>query len=257
MTWTPTRIAPWQAREEVRSGIAEAESGVAIAKANLELAQVTFKRINELYEKRSISNQEFDEASAKLKAAQAGFEMARAKRVQLDSKLAQADQEVRGSQVTRSYAEIQAPFAGIVTAKSVEPGNLAAPGVPLLTIERDGYRLEASVEESKLATIRLGQSVFVTLDGINRRFDARVSEIVPAVDAASRTYTVKIDLPADADIAVRPVRTSCIPLGSPPGTRNTFGGCHRTRPTPVSVCGRWRCSSNTPDHGRPKGEEPS
>jgi multidrug efflux system membrane fusion protein len=183
-------------REEVRGGIGEAESGVAIAKANLELAQVTFKRINELYEKKSISDQEFDEASAKLKAAQAGFEMARAKRVQLDSKLAQADQEVRGSQVTQSYAEIQAPFPGIVTTKSVEPGNLAIPGVPLLTIERDSYRLEAAVEESKLTTIKLGQLVFVTLDGINRRFDARVSEIVPAVDATSRTYTVKIDVPA-------------------------------------------------------------
>ena len=183
-------------REEVQGGIAEADSGVAIAKANLELAQVTFKRINELYEKTSVSNQEFDEASAKLKAAQAGFEMARAKRVQLHSKLAQADQEVRGRQVTRSYAEIQAPFTGIVTAKSVEPGNLAAPGAPLLTIEGDRYRLEAAVEESKLATIQLGQLVFITLNGIDRRFDARVSEIVPAVDAASRTYTVKIDLPA-------------------------------------------------------------
>ena len=122
--------------------------------------------------------------------------MARARRVQLDSKLAQADQEVRGTQVTRSYAEIRAPFPGLLTAKSVEPGNLAVPGQPLLTIERDSYRLEAAVEESKLGTIQLGQAVSVTLDGINRRFDARVSEIVPAVDAASRAYTVKIDLPA-------------------------------------------------------------
>src|SRR5260370_19145494 len=121
--------------------------------------------------------------------------MARAKRTELDAKVAQADQEVGASEVTRSYAEVQAPFAGVVTLKSVDPGNLAVPGAPLLTIERDGYRLEASVEESRLGTVRVGQAVSVTLDGINRSFDAQVSEIVPAVDAASRAYIVKIDLP--------------------------------------------------------------
>ena len=184
------------AREEVRGAFPEADSAVAAAKANLDLGQATFQRQRELYGKKSISDQEFDEASARLKAAQAAYEMARAKRVQLDAKLAQAEQEVRATEVTRSYAEIQAPFAGIVTAKSVDPGNLAVPGAPLLTIERDGYRLEAAVEESKLGAIRLGQPVSVTLDGIGRSWEARVAEIVPAVEAASRSYTVKIDLPA-------------------------------------------------------------
>ncbi|MGB6947220.1 MAG: efflux RND transporter periplasmic adaptor subunit [Bryobacteraceae bacterium] len=189
------------ARDEVRNEIPEAESAVAAAKANLNLAQSTFQRMNELYQRKSISDQEFDEASARLKAAQAAFEMARARRSQLDGRLAQADQQVGAAQVTRSYAELQAPFAGIVTAKSVDPGNLATPGAPLLTIERDGYQLEASVEESKLGVIRAGQPVSVTLDGIDRNIDrtldARVSEIVPAVDTASRAYTVKIDLPPE------------------------------------------------------------
>ena len=152
--------------------------------------------MSELYEKRSISNQEYDESSAKLKAAESSYEIARAKRIQLDSKLAQAEQEVRATQVARSYAEIRAPFAGVVTSKSIDPGNLAVPGAPLLTIERDSYRLEAAIEESKLGSVRLAQEVSVMLDGINLRFDSRVSEIVPAVDAASRSYTVKIDLPA-------------------------------------------------------------
>jgi multidrug efflux system membrane fusion protein len=184
------------AREEVRTAMPEADSGVAAAKANLDLAQATFGRMQDLFQKKSISNQEFDEASAKLKAAQAAYEMAQARRVQLNSKLAQADQEVRATEVTRSYAHVLAPFAGVVVSKSVDPGSLALPGAPLFTIEREGaYRLEASVEESRLATIRIGQPVSVTLDSIDHTFDARVSEIVPAVDAATRAYTVKIDLP--------------------------------------------------------------
>jgi RND family efflux transporter MFP subunit len=184
------------AREEVRTAVPEADSAVAAAKSNLDLAQVTFGRMQDLFQKTSISNQEFDEASAKLKTAQAAYEMARAKRIQLDSKLAGADQEVRSNQVTRSYADVLAPFAGVVIAKSVEPGSLALPGAPLFTIEREGaYRLEASVE-SRLAAIRMGQPVSVTLDSEDGMIDARVSEIIPAVDAASRAYIVKIDLPA-------------------------------------------------------------
>src|SRR5579863_3920048 len=185
------------AREEVRSGVPEADSAVAVAKANLDLAQVTFGRMRDLFQKTSISNQEFDEASAKLKAAQAAYEMAQARRLQLNSKLAQVDQEVRASEVTRSYADVLSPFAGVVVSKSVDPGSLALPGAPLFTIERGGaYRLEASVEESRLTAIRIGQPVSVTLDGVDHALEARVSEIVPAVDAASRAYIVKIDLPA-------------------------------------------------------------
>jgi RND family efflux transporter MFP subunit len=182
-------------RAEVRSAIPEAESALAAAKANLDLAQSTFKRMEELASKKSISNQEFDEASARLKAAQANYEMARGRRAQLDSRMAQADEEVRAAGITRDYARIVAPFAGIVTGKSVDPGNLAAPGAPLLTIEQEGlYRLEALVEESRLAFVKVGQSVAVTLDVPGRETNARVSEIVPAVDAASRSYIVKIDL---------------------------------------------------------------
>ena len=182
------------AREEVRGAIPEADSAVSAAKSNLDLAQVTFRRMSELYSKKSISDQEFDEASAKQKAAQATYDMAQAKRKQLDSKLAQADEEVRAAQVTRSYAEITAPIAGLVTVKSVDPGNLATPGVPLLSIEGDAYRLEVAVAESKLPAIRIGQPVSVTLDGIGA-IAARVSEILPAVDPASRAATVRIDLP--------------------------------------------------------------
>jgi RND family efflux transporter MFP subunit len=185
------------ALDEVRSAVPEADSAVAGAKANLDLVQTTFNRMQELWNKKSISNQEFDESSAKLKSAQAAYEMARARRAQLDTQAARVQQDVRGTEVARSYAEITAPFAGVVTAKSVDPGALAVPGAPLLTIEREGaYRLEASVEESRLSAIRVGQPVSVKLDGVDRTIDARVSEIVPAVDVASRSYTVKIDLPA-------------------------------------------------------------
>ncbi len=189
------------ALEEVRSSVPEVDSAIAGAKSNLDLAQSTFNRMQDLFNKKSISNQEFDEAAARLKSAQSAHDMAKAKRAQLDAQTARVQQDVRATEVTRTYAAITAPFAGLITAKSAEPGTLAVPGTPLLTIERDGsYRLEASVEESRLPTIRVGQSVSVTLDGIDRTISARVSEIVPGVDAASRSATVKLDLPVIASL---------------------------------------------------------
>jgi RND family efflux transporter MFP subunit len=200
---------------EVLSAFSEADHAVAGAKANLDLAQSTFRRMAELAAQKSISDQEFDEASARLKSAQAANEMARAKRLQLDSRRAQAQQEIRAATVMRDYARIAAPFAGVVTAKSVEPGNLAAPGTPLLTVEREGaYRLEASVEESRLSLVKEGQTVEVALDALDRRLNARVSEIVPAVDAASRAYIVKIDLPALASLRSGMFGRALFPLGT-------------------------------------------
>src|SRR5207302_916030 len=83
-------------------------------------------------------------------------EAAQARRGQLRSRLEQAEQEQRGAGILRDYARLTAPFAGIVSAKTVNPGDLATPGVPLLRIESTGsYRLEALVDESKLSGLRV------------------------------------------------------------------------------------------------------
>ena len=185
------------AHREAEDALQEVDGAIATAKANLELAQATFRRMEDLYKKKSISNQEYDEANARLRVATAGLEMAAARRKQVTAKISQAAEGIKAATIMREYARITAPFDGVVTEKRVEPGNLAAPGAPLATLEQEGiYRLETAVEESRLRDIRPGQAISVTLEALDRALEARVSEIVPAVDAASRTNTVKIDLPA-------------------------------------------------------------
>ena len=180
---------------EVNSAIPEVDSAVAAAKANLDLARVTAKRIDELAAKKSVSNQEVDESNARLQSALANYDMARAKRTQLQSRLEQATEERHAAAIMRDYGRITSPFAGIVTAKTVNPGDLATTGAPLLTIERqDGFRLEAAVDESKLASVRTGQGVRYALELPECTGQGRVSEVVPAVDPASRSYIAKIDL---------------------------------------------------------------
>ena len=201
-------------RAEVESAIPELENATAAAKANLDLAQTTFKRMEELAAKKSISNQELDEASARLKAAQANYDMIRSRRAQINSKMASAEQEIRAAQIMRDYARLTAPFSGVVMTRTVEPGNLASPGSPLLTLEQDGlYRLEASVDESRLASVRVGQAVEAVIEATDRKMNARVSEIVPSVDSASRTYIVKLDLPAMPNLRTGMFGRAIFPLG--------------------------------------------
>ena len=106
------------------------------------------------------------------------------------------------------FTKIRAPFDGLVVAKLADAGAMAAPGVPLLIVEDPShFRLEASLDESQIGTVRLGETVPVVLDSLgNQTIAGKVVQIVPIADPASRTFTVKIELPANPrfDRAVRP-----------------------------------------------------
>ena len=185
------------ARTEAESAVSEIENAIASARASVDLARVTHKRFQDLLAKASVSQQEFDESQARLKSSEAALEMAVSKRSQIEARRSQAEAEVGAARVALGYATLAAPFAGLVTERKADPGSLAMPGVPLLTLEREGnLRLEASIDESRLGLARIGQSVVVEIGGLNRTVSGRVGEIVPSVDSATRSFTVKIDLPA-------------------------------------------------------------
>lgn len=181
------------ARDEARNALPEVENAIAAAKAQLELAEATHRRMKSLFEQKSITQQEFDEAEARLRMARANYEMAAAKKAQLEQKIRQAESAVAQAATMKGYTEITAPFRGIVVERKAEPGMLAAPGMPIAVIEREGgYRLEAAVEENRLGRIRPGMSVEVMLDALGTPQQGRVEEIVPALDPGSRSFTVKI-----------------------------------------------------------------
>ena len=185
------------ARAEAESAIDESESAVTAARANFELARVTHKRFEDLLASGSVSQQEFDESQARFRSAAAALEMATSKRRQIEARRSQAGAEIAAARVALGFATLTAPFAALVTERKADPGSLATPGAPLLTLEREGnLRLEASIDESRLGLVRTGESVAVEIEGLNRTVTGRVAEVVPSVDAATRSFTVKIDLPA-------------------------------------------------------------
>jgi RND family efflux transporter MFP subunit len=162
------------------------------ADSDLALAESTLKRYQNLYEKKSVSPQEFDEVKARQQAALARRDMAKAGLAQAQAALSQA-------RTSLDYTRIRAPFDGVVTEKKADSGTLVSPGLPIFTVEDvRRYRLEATVNENDLQYVRTGQQVSVVIDALdNARLNGKVAQIVPVADPTSRTFLVKIDLPTD------------------------------------------------------------
>jgi RND family efflux transporter MFP subunit len=184
--------------------ILASQSAKTAAEAEQSLAASTFNRYQALLERKSVSQQEFDEVQARYRGKTAEVdrtqEMLRSMQAKRDQVLARIDQakaEISQAQVHVDYGRIQSSLHGIVTRKQAEVGGLAAPGAPLLILEDDArYRLEAMVEESRLGKIRLGDSVRVIIDALgDQEWTGRVGEVQPTADPASRSSLVKIDLP--------------------------------------------------------------
>ena len=167
-----------------------AQQEISASESDFSLAEATFKRYQTLYDRKSVSPQEFDEIKAHYEAARARQEMARAGQAQAKAALQQAQTEL-------GYARIVAPFDGLVTEKKADIGMFASPGMAIFTVEDlRRYRLEATVNESDLRCVRQGQLVSISIDAVgDRELKGKVSEIVPAADPASRSFLVKVELP--------------------------------------------------------------
>ena len=184
---------PQAAVQQATAAESAAQQEIVAADSDYSLAEVTFKRYQDLYNKKSVSPQEFDEVKAREQAASARRALAQAGLAQAQAALAQA-------QTTLGYTRVRAPFDGVVTEKRTDPGTLASSGMTLLVVEdQRRFRLEASVNEADIHLVKLGQAVPATLDSLpGAQFSGRVAQIVPAADPASRAFVVKVELPADA-----------------------------------------------------------
>jgi RND family efflux transporter MFP subunit len=194
------RAAALVADQAVSAAASEQQS----ADAALALARATHERIAGLNAKRSATAQELDDATGALRAAEARAAGASARAqgavASVDSARAASDE----AGTTESFAHITAPFDGVVTEKMVEPGNMAAPGTPLLRLEARGFRLDVRVDESRIGQIAPGAVVPVSLDsgtgdGVSN-VNGTVAEIGRAVDADARAFLVKITLPETAGL---------------------------------------------------------
>ena len=195
-------------RDEVRTTLEEAEASHRASEVDHGYAAATATRYRMLWQRDLISAQDYEAAEAKRKSAVAAVDQAtarlrslRAREGQMRHRIDQARAEIRTAEIALGDTRIAAPTTGVVVDRRVEPGDLAVPGQLLLLLDDPrAYRLEVEVGESAIGRVRVGQRVPVTLDALGRTLQGRVAEIIPAADSATRTVTVKLELPADADL---------------------------------------------------------
>ncbi|MBI5576019.1 MAG: efflux RND transporter periplasmic adaptor subunit [Deltaproteobacteria bacterium] len=182
---------------EAEAAREEADRGVEQAEAGRSLAEKTYGRYRKLLEEKVITPQEFDEVEARRTVAAQERERALRRRAQLDGRIAQARGHVNSARTALAWTRVTAPFAGVIVEKRADAGSMATPGVPLFILEDPRrHRIEAAVSESHLPLLKAGSPVRVTLDADpEREIPAAVTEVVPAIDPATRTFLVKVDLP--------------------------------------------------------------
>ena len=197
--------------DQATAAVTAAENERSAADSDRALAAATLKRYQQLFEKKSVSPQEFDEIKARYQLADARRDMADAGQAQANAYLVQA-------RTSLGYTRIRAPFAGVVTEKKADVGTLASSGMPIFTIEDTrSYRLEVTVDETDLSIVRIGQVSPVTIDSLeNVPLFGKVAQIVPAVDPASRSFLVKVELPVDARLRSGLFGRACFSRGQRP-----------------------------------------
>lgn len=186
----------------VQEGRAALDADRQAATAALDLAKASHGRIATLHERKSATAQEFDEATAGLRAAEARVAAIDARSREADAAFGSATAGRDIAVVTAGFATVTAPFAGIVTEKLIEPGNMAMPGTPLVRIEdTNGFTLDVRLDAAIVTGLSVGDTLDVVVDADRPLSVAgRVREVSRAMQTDGRAFLVRIDLPVDPSL---------------------------------------------------------
>jgi RND family efflux transporter MFP subunit len=216
--------------------VAAAAARAAAAREDRTKQQAIHERDTVLFENQAIARQALDVSRAQLEAARSAAVV--------------AERALESARTLRSYADVAAPYSGIVTARLVEPGDLAAPGKPLFTIQVPGpVKLISKLSQDSLARLAVGGGV--KLENAGETLTVATSRIHPALDAA-HLGTVQTDLRSapfglasgatvSASYAARPLSGLIVPVAALlRGTDETLVikvSDGRAAPVPVTVLG--------------------
>lgn len=193
------RVAAGATVAELDAG--DVESRVQAARAQVERASRHFERIRSLEADGAATRQELDDARAADRSAAAALRDARA---QLD------------------YVVLRAPFRGVVTARWADPGDLAAPGRPILRIVReDSLKVVAELPADAAASLSIGTAGTASDPASGKTYDVRVVRISPAVDASSRTSRVELAFVEAPGADARLLPGAFVRLALPVGAERT------------------------------------
>ena len=168
---------------EQKAALSRAQAAVQEAVARLAEATQEFDRFSRMIENNSVSRQQFDQSRANRDAAQARLDAAR-------SGVETATEQLE-------YTVVRAPYAGIVSKRHVELGELVSPGQPLISgLSLQSLRVNVDVPQSMFDAVRTIGKAFAYVD--DERIEAESLTFFPVADAAANTFRVRVYLPDGA-----------------------------------------------------------
>lgn len=191
---------------DLRLAEAQARASLRAAETERDLAQADYKRHQDLRARNFVSQAVLDAKQAALRAAQAQVDAARA--------------ASRGQSNQAGYATLASDTKGVVTAVEAEVGQVVAAGTPVVRVARtDEKEVVIGIPEDRVDAVRQGAAVDVRLWARpDEAIPGTIREISPVADPATRTYTVKVAVPARPEIRLG--MTATVEM-STAGTANT------------------------------------
>lgn len=167
---------------------AQVNAGITEATAAYNNAQKDYNRFKNLFADNSASQKEMDDMTANFEMAKARLEVANQMKNEINAQFA--------------YSNITAPFNGTITSKNIKIGDMANPGMPLISIETPGrFEVLAMVPETEISEVKKGTIVNVLVKSINKIIKGKVTEVSTSAKNTGGQYLVKIDLDkTDANI---------------------------------------------------------
>lgn len=164
---------------------AQTDAMISQAQAALANAQKDYDRFTVLYNKQSASAKELDNVTLQYNAAKANLEAAKQMRNEANAQL--------------SYANITAPFSGVVTQKLLDAGSIANPGMPILTIEQNSsLQVSAAIPESQISLLQQNSEATIVVKSTGKTLKGNVAQVSESSQFSGGQYLIKINI-ADKD----------------------------------------------------------
>ncbi|MEZ4810133.1 MAG: efflux RND transporter periplasmic adaptor subunit [Allomuricauda sp.] len=164
---------------DLRAKRAQMDASITEANVAYTNAKKDYERFMNLFQENSASQKELDDMTARYEMAKAKLEAATQMRNEINSQFA--------------YANIRAPFDGVVTNTFIDEGDMANPGVPLVAVESPGdFEVVAKVSESNINNIEEGMKADVHIKALDTVVSGKVTELSTSAQNTGGQYILKV-----------------------------------------------------------------
>lgn len=196
--------------EQAQAALQQAEAAaqstknqIDVAKINLDSAQKDYDRNKALFDSQAISQSTLDGFTSKLQLAQKQYELASGPaQAQAQAAINTAEANINNINVQLQEATITSPINGIITNRNINPGEVASPGVSLITIaDTSVLKLKGTISQDAVPLLKSGQDIDVSIDVYSGKvFKGQISNIGPVAVSTGKYFPIEISINNTGDI---------------------------------------------------------